>query len=244
MVLRNVLLKATVLFSVLFALGSFAPALAATYSVTVQTNASTYSGSAQIMISGTVSPPPGTQTAVVITVLNPSNSTVDIGEYTVNPTTGAYNGTTVAGGPMTCGGSPCWVAGTYTVNATWGGPSGTATAITTFTYSPNTTSTSTSSSSSSSSSSSTSSSTTSSTSSSTTTSSTTSSTASTSSTSSTTLSVNSRASSASTSSTKASGGSSTGLYLGIAAVVVVVVVLGVFMWRRSVARSYGAAATR
>ncbi|MDG7006327.1 MAG: hypothetical protein JRM86_05275 [Nitrososphaerota archaeon] len=40
------------------------------------------------------------------------------------------------------------------------------------------------------------------------------------------------------SSVTAPAGSSTGLYLGIAAVVIVVAVLGVFMWRRSVARSY------
>lgn len=240
MVLKGSLLKATVLFSVLFALGAFTPALAATYTVTVRTDAGTYSGNAQILVSGTVSPAPGTQTAVVVTVLNPNNSTVDIGEYAVNPTTGAYNGTTVAGGPMTCGGSPCWVAGTYAVNATWGGPSGTATAMTTFTYSPSSSTTSTSSSSSSSSSSA-SSSTASSTSSSTTTSSTTSSTVSTSSTSLPSTTLTSTSSTSSTS--KTSSGSSTALYLGIVAVVAVVAALGIFVWRRSVARSYGAPAT-
>ena len=57
----------------------FAPAFAATtYTVSVQTDAASYSGTQNIMISGVVSPAPGANTAVVVTIKNPSNAVVDI----------------------------------------------------------------------------------------------------------------------------------------------------------------------
>src|SRR5882672_5115856 len=116
-----------------------APAFAATtYTVSVQTDAASYSAAQTITTSGTVSPAPGPNTAVVVTIKNPAGTVVDVGDDPVNPSTGAYSQVTVAGG------SAAWIAGTYSVNATWGGNSSTATMTTTFTYSPTATSTTTS----------------------------------------------------------------------------------------------------
>ncbi len=106
----------------------FPPALAAT--ITVKTDAPSYFASQTITTSGTVSPTPGPNNAVIVTIRNPSNTVVDIGPAQVDSSTGTYSFVTVAGG------STSWIAGTYSVNATWGGSGGTATTTTTFQYSP------------------------------------------------------------------------------------------------------------
>ena len=130
-------MRRLILILVLFALGSLAtPALAASYSVTVQTDRASYVGMAQIAISGTVSPAPGPNTAVIVVVSNPNHATVDIQDDPVSSATGSYNQITVAGGTISCGGSPCWIAGTYLVNATWAGYGASAIMTTTFTYAP------------------------------------------------------------------------------------------------------------
>ena len=130
-------MRRLILILVLFALGSLAtPALAAGYSVTVQTDRASYVGIAQIAISGTVSPVPGPNTAVIVVVSNPNHATVDIQDDPVNSATGSFSQVTVAGGTISCGGSPCWIAGTYLVNATWAGYGASAIMTTTFAYVP------------------------------------------------------------------------------------------------------------
>jgi hypothetical protein len=225
------------------------PALAATpYTVTVQTDAASYIAAQQIMISGTVTPAPGANTAV-ITIKAPDNKTVvDTGDDVVSATTGAYSHVTVAGG------TAAWIAGTYTVNATWGGYSSTAVAVTRFHYSPTastttttsttsttstTTTTTTTSTSTTSRTSTTSSTTSSSTTTTSTTAPTTTSTVPTSSTVTQTVTVSSSSSSSTTTSVPGSSGG-LGSYI-IPIVVVVVVILaavGVVMWRRKVAADY------
>lgn len=89
MFLRRAFLKAPVFVLVLFAVASFAaPALAASYSLTVQTNSPSYTGSQKIIINGTVSPSPGPNTAVVLTTTSPGGAVVDFQEDPVNPSTG------------------------------------------------------------------------------------------------------------------------------------------------------------
>ena len=103
-------------------------AFAAGETVTASTNAGTYSGQATIQVSGTVTPAPTTSsTAVVVTTKGPQG-VVDTGTANVATSTGAYTYTFVSGG------SPNWVPGTYVVNATYGGPGGSGSATTTFTY--------------------------------------------------------------------------------------------------------------
>jgi hypothetical protein len=121
-----------------FAVGVFAaPVLTPPYTVSVRTDKPSYVGIAQVMISGTVSPTPGPNSAVVVSVLNPNNTTMDFEEDAAYPSTGAFSQITVAGGPISCGGgSPCWTAGKYSVNMTRGGAGGTSTAVTAVQYSP------------------------------------------------------------------------------------------------------------
>jgi hypothetical protein len=102
-------------------------AFAAGEAVTISTNASSYSGQATIQVTGTVTPPPSvTNTAVVVTTKG-SSGVVDTGTAIVATGSGDYTYVFVAGSPM-------WVTGTYTVNATYGGPGGTGSATTTFGY--------------------------------------------------------------------------------------------------------------
>ncbi len=118
---------ATVLLAAFLVLGPVA-AFAAGETVTVSTNAPSYSGNATISVTGTVTPPPAAAgTDVVVTTRGTVAGAVDTGTAAVAPTTGAYTYVFVAG-------SSQWVAGTYTVNATYGGPGGTGSATTTFTY--------------------------------------------------------------------------------------------------------------
>jgi len=107
----------------------FGPAMAFAQgeTVTVQTNASSYSGTTGIQVSGTVSPAPSvSNTAVAITTTGPAG-VVDIGEANVATSTGQFQYTIVPGSTM-------WVTGTYTINATYGGPGGTGSATTKFSY--------------------------------------------------------------------------------------------------------------
>ncbi len=101
-----------------------------TYALTVSTDASSYTGSQSIKISGHVSPAPGPSTGVILKVVNPSGAVLLVDEANVGASTGEYNLTVVAGG------SSSWVAGTYMVNATWGAYPPQIYAHTTFTYSP------------------------------------------------------------------------------------------------------------
>jgi hypothetical protein len=106
-------------------------AFAAGETVTVSTNAS-YFGQSTIQVTGTVTPAPTvSSTAVVVTTRGPAGA-VDTGPAVVATGTGAYTYVFVSG-------SQLWVTGTYTVNATYGGPGGTGSAITTFTYQTGTT---------------------------------------------------------------------------------------------------------
>ncbi len=114
------------------------PAYAATsYTITVQTASPSYSGAQPIAISGVVSPAPGANTAVIITIKNSAGSVADVVYSNPDPSSGSYSGTSVPGG------NPAWTAGTFTVNATWGGNGSTASMVTTFTYSPTVTTTTT-----------------------------------------------------------------------------------------------------
>jgi len=104
-------------------------AFAAGETVTASTNAPAYSGQSNITVSGTVTPAPaGANTAVVVTTKGPAG-VVDTGTSPVATGTGAYSYTFVSGG------GALWVGGTYTVNATYGGPGGSGSTTTTFTYS-------------------------------------------------------------------------------------------------------------
>jgi hypothetical protein len=104
--------------------------VAAGATVTVKTDQSSYSGAQSITVFGTVSPTPSSSSYIVINAKNPSGAVVLSGESSVSTTDGSYSESFVTGG------SPNWVAGTYTVNATYSfnGVSGSGT--TTFTYTP------------------------------------------------------------------------------------------------------------
>lgn len=117
---------ATILLAAFLVLGPVA-AFAAGETVTVSTDAKSYSGNATIQVSGTVTPAPSASgTAVVVTTKGPMGA-VDTGTAPVAATSGTYSYVLVAG-------APSWVAGTYTVNATYGGPGGTGSQTTTFAY--------------------------------------------------------------------------------------------------------------
>jgi len=116
---------------------TFVPASAVTYSITLQTNAPSYSGLQPIVITGVISPAPGANTAVIITIKNPAGTVADIDEAIPSSTTGSFNYTSYPGG------SSAWTSGTFSVNATWGGNGATASMVTTFSYSSTTTATTT-----------------------------------------------------------------------------------------------------
>jgi hypothetical protein len=110
----------------------FLPAFAATtYTMTLQTDASSYSGLQPIQISGVISPAPGPSTGVIVTVTNSAGAIADINEVFPNAATGSFNDTSVPGG------NAAWTSGTFSVNATWAGDDGaTVSMVVTFTYSP------------------------------------------------------------------------------------------------------------
>src|ERR1700722_7195547 len=124
--------RSTILLSVGVALVMLLTAgqvMALTYSVSVQTDAGTYSGTQPIVISGAVSPAPGNSTAVFIKVYNPDSVLVIVASASVNVTTGAFRDMEVTGGTSQ------WVAGQYLVNATWGATGPVISGTTTFKYS-------------------------------------------------------------------------------------------------------------
>ncbi len=188
-------------------------ALAQSYTMAVHTDSSSYVGAQTIHISGTVSPAPGPNTAVNVRVLAPNGEALIRGAPSVDGTTGDYSIDAVAGG------TPHWIAGTYTVNATWGAYGGVISAKTTFSWSPSATTTTTSAG--------TTTSTATSTSSSTTTSAGTSSTVTTSSTLKT-----SQLTTAGTTTTQGSGGLSTETVVLAAAIVAAIAAVGLYLIRR------------
>jgi len=103
-----------------------APAVAFGAAVTVKTDSASYTGTTSIHVSGQVTPPPTTNTAVTLTTMNPSKQVVDIGIAGVSQVDGTYSYTLVPGG------TAAWVSGTYTINAV----TNNATASTTFGYTP------------------------------------------------------------------------------------------------------------
>jgi len=95
---------------------------AATTSVTVTTDKTSYSGTATIHVSGTVTSAPGISgTNVAVTISGPAGSPnpVDANQFLVNANTGAFNGTFVTGGTNYA------INGTYTITANYGGVTGT-----------------------------------------------------------------------------------------------------------------------
>src|SRR5580658_589965 len=118
---------ATLLLAAFMVLGPLA-AHAATSTMTLQTNAPTYSGQATIIITGTISPAPTIASSVVITTRGPVGA-VDIGTAAVATGTGAFTYSLVSGGSAT------WVTGAFTVNGTWGAQGNTATMSASFLYS-------------------------------------------------------------------------------------------------------------
>src|ERR1700722_6236637 len=124
--------RSTILLSVGVALVMLLTAgqvMALTYSVSVQTDAGTYSGTQPIVISGAVSPAPGNSTAVFIKVYNPDSVLVIVASASVHVRTGAFREMEVTGGTSQ------WVAGQYLVNATWGATGPVISGTTTFQYS-------------------------------------------------------------------------------------------------------------
>ncbi len=118
---------------------AFAPAHAATvYTMTLQTDAPSYSGAQPITITGVVSPAPGPNTGVIITIKNSVGSVADINEVFPGATNGSFTDVSVPGG------NPAWTTGTFSVNATWGGGGATASKVVTFAYSATATTTTTS----------------------------------------------------------------------------------------------------
>lgn len=100
------------------------------YTLTVSTDRSSYVSGQAIHVAGKVAPPPGPNTAVFLEIINPHGTIVAPGEAPVGVATGLYNYTFVAGG------TSAWVAGTYTVNATWGAYPPQVNATATFEYAP------------------------------------------------------------------------------------------------------------
>ncbi|MDG7008365.1 MAG: hypothetical protein JRN06_09020 [Nitrososphaerota archaeon] len=107
------------------------------YALKVQTDQQSYFGTQPILISGSVTPAPGASTGVVFTIVNPSGTKLGYWNADVNGTTGDFSYSIVAGG------SSAWVAGTYTVNATWGAYPPQVYAHSTFSWSPTATTTTT-----------------------------------------------------------------------------------------------------
>lgn len=127
------MLKTKSIVAVAFvALLAFSPplSLALSYTLSVQTVAPSYFGTQTINIVGKVSPAPGPNTAVFLTIINPGGKVVYVNQDSVNGTTGVFSDSVAAGV------SQDWVDGTYTVNATWGAYGPPLRAVATFTWSP------------------------------------------------------------------------------------------------------------
>ncbi|HUK75834.1 MAG TPA: hypothetical protein VLU99_08575, partial [Nitrososphaerales archaeon] len=128
---RSRAMGASSLLALAFALSlAISPAYATTYTMTLQTDASSYSGLQPILITGAISPVPGANTAVIITVKNQAGTVADITEVIPSTVDGSFSYTSHPGG------NAAWTSGTFTVNATWGGNGATASSVVTFAYSP------------------------------------------------------------------------------------------------------------
>jgi len=104
-------------------------AYASGVTVTVKTDQASYSGAQSLTVSGMISPAPSASgTNVVVKVSGPSGSEVLFSEGVVSTTDGSYSLRFVTGGPN-------WIAGTYTVNATYVFGSASGTSTTKFAYS-------------------------------------------------------------------------------------------------------------
>ncbi len=106
-----------------------------TYTITVGTNNTIYGGTQVGLVTGTISPGPGTGTAASLQITNPSGTLV-FEDAVVVSATGSFNDS------FTMGANSNWVAGTYTLTASWS-PSISVTPITAtaqFTYTPSSTS--------------------------------------------------------------------------------------------------------
>jgi hypothetical protein len=112
-----------------------APALAASYSIELRTDQPSYTGTQPITILGTISPAPGPNTAVVITISNSAGTLADIDEVYPDQSNGSFSFTSIPGG------NPAWTTGVFTANATWGGPDATASQLVTFRYTASSSST-------------------------------------------------------------------------------------------------------
>jgi hypothetical protein len=85
-------------------------------SVTLTLDKTTYVNGNTIKVSGTVTPAPTTSgTSVAVTISGPTGGTIDANQFVVSTSTGNYNGTFVAGGPLYT------KNGTYTITATYNG---------------------------------------------------------------------------------------------------------------------------
>jgi hypothetical protein len=109
----------TTIVALLFLLLPVNVSAQSSYHVYVITDKSSYYSGQTIGISGGVHPlgstaGPGPDTAVFLRIFNPNGTLVAIGDAPVNATTGAFMYSVVAGG------TPSWLSGMYTVNATWG----------------------------------------------------------------------------------------------------------------------------
>ncbi len=80
-------------------------------SVQIEANSASYTGSAPIYLSGSVSPAPAVGTSAFVKVTNPVGTTVQVSSDPLNAV-GEFWDNFTAGGPN-------WVSGTYVVNATW-----------------------------------------------------------------------------------------------------------------------------
>jgi hypothetical protein len=107
-----------------------APVYGGTYSISVRTDLPSYTGGQAIHITGTVTPAPGPNTAAFIQVQNPNHNTVIVGEADVDPSTGAFSFSSFTGATQS------WIAGSYSVSATWGGNGVAIMANSSFTYTP------------------------------------------------------------------------------------------------------------
>lgn len=119
----------------LAALFILSPVIAATptYTLSVATNAHSYTINQTITITGVVSPAPGSGTEVSLFVYNPQNVLVYPTVASVDGTSGDYTATVPS---TSVGVGNNWITGTYTVKATWA-LTGTSTPVTqsaTFTF--------------------------------------------------------------------------------------------------------------
>lgn len=87
--------------------------IAATYSIAMQTDKQSYSASDTLIVNGSITPPPGPGTSILLKVLNPNGVIVYITPSGVNGTTGFFSRTVVLGG------TPSWIDGKYVINGTW-----------------------------------------------------------------------------------------------------------------------------